>query len=210
MSRTKTTDALPIPLISCPCPSAFSPRGFFCACHPHHSAPRRRAALSRQTVFPLGQFDVVRGAVRIPFGRRFLCLRQPLQRFCRQAERAGCRGRRLSGSLRVCVSRGRVFPRFGGQGAKMGRLRRSGVLAPVLEAAAACFGGFLCPFPTVSAILRGGHLPQLPQKAFNRRAVCLMGSKPSSRSSWCPACENEALRALAGLGACSGHVTPLC
>ena len=128
MSRTKTTDALPIPLISCPCPSAFSPRGFFCACHPHYSAPRRRAALSRQTVFPLGQFDEVRGAVRIPSGGVFLCP----SRFCRQAERAGCRGRRLSASLRVCVSRGRVFPRFGGQGAKMGRLRRSGVLAPVL------------------------------------------------------------------------------
>lgn len=146
MSRTKTTDALPIPLISCPCPSAFSPRGFFLRLQSSLSAPTRRAALSRQTVFPLGQFDEVKDAVRIPSGGVFLCLRlwgvpahrsrlptpaRASPRFCGAVKRAGCRGRRLSASLRVCVSRGRVFPRFGGQGAKMGRLRRSGVLAPV-------------------------------------------------------------------------------
>ena len=53
-------------------PSAFSPRGFLCL-PSSLPAPTRRAALSRQTVFPLGQFDEVKDAVRIPSGGVFFC-----------------------------------------------------------------------------------------------------------------------------------------
>ena len=71
MSRTKTTDALPIPLISCPCPSVFSPRGFFALAILSAGAytPRR---FVKKTVSPLGQFDEVKDAVRIPSGGVFL------------------------------------------------------------------------------------------------------------------------------------------
>ena len=116
-------------------PLRFFAEGLFCACNPLCRRLHAASLCRGKTVFPLGQLDKVRGAVRIPSGGVFLCLRlwgvpahrsrlptpaRASPRFCRQAERAGCRGRRLSGSLRVCVSRGRVFPRFGAKARKWG------------------------------------------------------------------------------------------